>query len=133
MLTSWRYLREYPHSVQGWARAEAIVLLMSEWLAQMDVEAALTEGTEEESEETVKRGRVKRMTRGRRVASVADQLHKHETRAMQLRARLGLDPLSRARLGKDVASQRLDLARLWAEEDRAKAKDAEGSGDGNAE
>ena len=45
---------------------------------------------------------------------------------MQLRARLGLDPVSRARLGKDVASSKLDLARLWAEEDRAAGKDGDG-------
>ena len=33
------------------------------------------------------------------------------------RARLGLDPLSRARLGRDTAAARLDLAALWASED----------------
>jgi hypothetical protein len=99
------------------------------------VEAALTEVTEgEESEERSEGGlKAKRQMKSRRVASVVEQLHKHEVRAMQLRARLGLDPLSRARLGKDVASQKLDLARLWAEEDRAVRDGAvDGGGDGGA-
>ena len=124
------YVREpsYRWAVQAWGRAEAIVMLLSDWLSGMDVEAALTEVTEsEETEERSKGGlKAKRTMRSRRVASVADQLHRHEVRAMQLRARLGLDPLSRARLGKDVASSKLDLARLWAEEDRAAGKDGDG-------
>lgn len=40
---------------------------------------------------------------------------------MHLRDRLGLAPLSRARLGKDVASARVDLAALWAEQAKAEA------------
>jgi hypothetical protein len=127
------YLREpsYRWAVQAWGRAEAIVMLLSDWLSGMDVETALTEvTTSEESEERSKGGlKARRQMTSRRVASVVDQLHRHEVRAMQLRARLGLDPLSRARLGKDVASQQLDLARLWAEEDRAAKDAADGGGD----
>ena len=41
-------------------------------------------------------------------------LHHAESRAATLRARLGLDPLSRARLGKDVAAGAVDIARLMA-------------------
>ena len=124
------YVREssYQWAVRAWARTEAIVLLLSEWVAEMDVKTALTEVTEgEETEDRSKGGlRVKRAMKSRRVASVVDQLHRAEVRAMQLRARLGLDPVSRARLGKDVASSKLDLARLWAEEDRAAGKDGDG-------
>ncbi len=47
----------------------------------------------------------------------ADFLLRCERQAEGLRARLGLDPLSRARLGRDTASARLDLAKLWASED----------------
>jgi hypothetical protein len=38
-----------------------------------------------------------------------------ETRSESLRARLGLDPLSRARLGRDVAGAQIDVAKLFAE------------------
>jgi hypothetical protein len=41
-------------------------------------------------------------------------LHRAESRAATLRARLGLDPLSRARLGKDIAAAEVDVARLMA-------------------
>lgn len=42
-------------------------------------------------------------------------LHRAEARALTLRARLGLDPLSRARLGRDRAATEVDVARLMAE------------------
>jgi len=42
--------------------------------------------------------------------------HKFERRAAEGRARLGLDPLSRARLGRDVAGTQMDSARLRAME-----------------
>jgi hypothetical protein len=47
-----------------------------------------------------------------RVRSAYLLLHRAEARAIQLRGRLGLDPLSAARLGKDRASEALDTARL---------------------
>jgi hypothetical protein len=40
-----------------------------------------------------------------------------ESRAAKLRQRLGLDPLSRARLGRDVGAASLDLALLMSEHD----------------
>ena len=49
---------------------------------------------------------------------------------MHLRAQLGLSPLGRARLGKDVAAQEADLARMWAEQDRAEAATGEGPSSG---
>lgn len=42
--------------------------------------------------------------------------------------RLGLDPLSRARLGRDVAAAQVDLAALWA----AEGTDSAGGGSGAA-
>jgi hypothetical protein len=36
-----------------------------------------------------------------------------ESLAARARQRLGLDPLSRAQLGRDVAAQQVDLARLY--------------------
>ncbi|MEQ4715832.1 hypothetical protein [Nonomuraea sp. B19D2] len=43
-----------------------------------------------------------------------EQLRKWESAAASQRARLGLDPLSRARLGRDVAAASVDVARLMA-------------------
>lgn len=122
------YLKDplYARAVMGWARAEAVVDLLSDWLSGQDLEAGLTEVTR--SAETEDReggrdegGRVTRKSVSRRTAGVLEQLRKHEVLAMNLRAQLGLSPLARARLGKDVASQKADLARLWAEQDRAEA------------
>ena len=111
-------------AVRALCRTEAVVVLLSAWLDTQDIETALTERYGEE--ETVDRpamGTMKRSMTGRRVASVLDQLHKAETRAMHLRTRLGLDPLARAKLGKDWAAT-YDLAKDWAEQDR-RERDAE--------
>jgi len=43
-----------------------------------------------------------------------DGLHRWSTSAANHRQRLGLDPLSRARLGRDVAAATLDVAALMA-------------------
>jgi hypothetical protein len=84
---------EFAAAVWGWARAEAKVRLVSEYL---DREGILDEeGTPRPA---------------------ADLLVRLERQAADARGRLGLDPLSRARLGKDVAGAQFDLARLWAAE-----------------
>ena len=123
------YLLEpsYRHAVLAYARAEAVVELLWRWLDGQDAEAALTEVTRTaETEERTQAGGTRRAV-SKRVASVLEQLHKHETRAMHLRARLGLDPLSRGKLQKDVAEASLDLARMWAQEDREAERDAAGA------
>jgi hypothetical protein len=80
-------------AVWSWARCEARVQLLTEWLAERgDLE---DDGS---------------------VRPAADLLTRLETQAAGLRSRLGLDPLSRARLGRDVAASRVDLARIWASE-----------------
>jgi hypothetical protein len=92
-------------AVWAWARTEARVQLLSEWLADR--------GGDLDDEGGV-----------RPAAALFDRL---EARAESLRARLGFDPLSRARLGRDTVANELDLARLWAAEDSHGADD-EGSG-----
>jgi hypothetical protein len=42
-------------------------------------------------------------------------LHRAEARADRCRSKLGLDPLSAARLGRDIAAGQVDMARLMAE------------------
>lgn len=99
------WLRDYDRpAVWAWARTEARVQLLSEWLADR--------GGDLDDEGAV-----------RPAAALLDRL---EARAESLRARLGFDPLSRARLGRDTVASELDLARLWAAEDSHVADD-EGS------
>lgn len=97
---------EYGAAVTAWARAEAVVSLLWTWLdqhAEQGLEQLLAETSSEETDETTSKGRTHRMTTGRRVASALEQLRRWESAAAGHRARLGLDPLSRAKLSKDVA------------------------------
>jgi hypothetical protein len=81
-------------ALMAWARTEARIQLVSDWLADRggDIDDA---------------GQVR--------PAVA-LLNRLEARAESLRGRLGFDPLSRARLGRDVAAATVDLASLWAAE-----------------
>ncbi len=94
-------------SIQAWGRVEASIELLTRYLVK--------HGGDLDADGSVR--------------SAAEHLRRQEARAESLRARLGLDPLSRARLGRDVAAQSLDLARLWAaqEADEAARREVEGT------
>jgi hypothetical protein len=83
------YLRAaaYRPALIAWARAEAQVQLLSEYLEK--AAAATDDGVGDLDLE--------------RVRTAYLLLHRAEVRASSGRQRLGLDPLSRAKLGKDVA------------------------------
>jgi len=81
-------------AVDAWARAESQVEVVDRWLT-------------EHGGPVDDKGKVR---------PAADLLVRLERRAADARTRLGLDPLARARLGRDTASARLDLARYWAEQ-----------------
>lgn len=84
-------------AVWAWAKAEAQAQLLSEYLEERG-----KGGVGDLADE--------------RVRSAYLLLHRAEARADRSRARLGLDPLSRARLGKDVAQGRAaDAAAVMAE------------------
>lgn len=74
-------------AVWAWARAEAQVQLLSDYLEQRG-----KGGVGDLADERVKTAYL--------------LLHRAEARALSGRRQLGLDPLSRARLGKDVAQGR---------------------------
>jgi terminase small subunit-like protein len=80
-------------AVWAWARSEARVQLLGEWLAE--------QGGDVDDDGSVR--------------PAAELLNRLEARAESLRSKLGLDPLSRARLGRDVAATRVDLEALRAE------------------
>jgi hypothetical protein len=89
------FLRQpaYRSALWAWGRAEARVQLLAEHLGDHE-------------------------TNGCRSCAKCvrwdEQLRKWESAAATQRARLGLDPLSRARLGRDVAAASVDVARLMA-------------------
>ena len=96
------YLAEpkFRASVMAWAREEARCLVLADYL---DVN-----GLHDEE------GHLR---------PAEQAMHRAETRAANLRSRLGLDPLSRARLGKDVA-QTVSLTQLWQQMDDQDAQEA---------
>jgi hypothetical protein len=91
------YLAEpsFQFSLWAWARAEAKVQLLEEYLAD--------------------RGSVGLDADGE-VSGAAKLLVRYEATAERARDRLGLSPLARARLGRDVAAASVDLAAIAAEE-----------------
>lgn len=96
-------------AVWAWARAEAQVQLLTEYL--MTAAEITEDGVGDLDAE--------------RVRSAYLLLHRAEARAQTGRTRLGLDPLSRAKLGRDVAAGKVDLARAMAEEARRAAGEGE--------
>ena len=111
------YVRDpsYAAAVMAYARAVAVSELLWRWLERQSPEALMADVTVTNETETPEGGGLRRKTITRRVESVLNQLHRAETRAATLRARLGLDPLSRARLGKDITAAKADLAQLMAQ------------------
>jgi hypothetical protein len=97
------YLAEpsYRAAVGRWADAEAVVQLLQNYIVE--------QGALKEDGDT---------------RPALDALRNWSTLAANLRARLGLDPLSRARLGKDITGSALDLARLWAAESAQEGRKA---------
>lgn len=89
----WLAEPSYRPALAAWSRAEARVQLLEAWLAEHGGDV------DEEGE----------------VRGAAAFLARCEARAESLRSKLGLDPLSRARLGRDVAvAGRVDLAQVLA-------------------
>mgnify|MGYP005813185535 CR=1 FL=1 len=82
---------EYEAAVQAWARAEAQAMLLQKWVDDNGL-----------------------VNRFGKVSDVEQALHRAETRAANARARLGLDPLSRARLGRDVTASQVSVSALLA-------------------
>ena len=82
----------YRPAVERWAVAEARALLYERWLLDHE-DLENPDGLE----------------------WCRNELHRWQKRASDEADRLGLTPLARARLGKDVAATKVDIARLWAE------------------
>lgn len=109
----------YNRALKAWAWTEAICELLRQWLADMDIQDAATETTTTTDDEETTETHRRRVSVSKRVTSALERLAKYESIASSHRSKLGLDPLSRAKLGKDVAAANLDLAQYWAKEDQA--------------
>lgn len=98
----------------AWARAEARVQLLTEWLANQvgDGDQIPDPGDE-------------------RVRAASLELHRAEARATTGRTRLGLDPLSAARLGRDKTAAMLDTAQLMKQLADAERQQREGEAGGD--
>jgi hypothetical protein len=111
---SYLHLPSYRPALAAWAAAEAKVILIEAWVDGMTIESAAES----------KQGQT----------SPLELLRKWDATCQTHRARLGMDPLSRARLGRDVAATQVDavaaLTRMRAEAERADAERAQDSGDG---
>jgi hypothetical protein len=111
-----------PHhrlALWSWARAQAQVQLLTEYLADRAEEAG--NGVGDLADE--------------RIRAAYLLLHRAEARAATWSARLGLDPLSQARMKRDTAAAGADMARIMAElhrQDRERQAAVDG-GDDNSE
>ena len=95
------YLQDpsYASALHSWGRTEARIELVSAWLI--------------EKGDLDPQGKVR---------PAADLLNRLEARAENLRSALGLTPLARARLGRDISGSQFDLARAWQIEDEQAAE-----------
>jgi hypothetical protein len=109
-------------ALKSWSRAEAVCELLVEYMSDMEIEDANSDiiTTEENTHVTGNPSGEQwttRRSKTKRSAAPLEMLRKFETIASNHRNRLGLDPLGRARLGKDIsATSNPDLARYWSAE-----------------
>ena len=128
----------YAPAVKAWAWSEAQAELLRRYVAERDLDAAMSDTETSTTTETTDHGPTRTTSRkvseGKRTRSALDHLDRIEKTAANHRARLGLDPLSRARLGRDVTASRLDLAAILstARERHDAAADAQAEGGGPA-
>ena len=80
--------------------------LLWAWLEERDILTALTDLTKATEDEETFKGGATRKTTTRHIGSVLDTLRRYETLASNQRSKLGLDPSSAARLGRDLAARR---------------------------
>ena len=128
--------KSYGPVIESYCRCLAVLTLLWAWFDEQDIASAMTDQTTEdedeertyareggEDEDDGERRGSKRRTRRRTVSghvtSVLSELYRWEGRAITLRGRMGLDPLSRAKIGRDVAASKFDLAAAIAEIERA--------------
>jgi len=117
------YLSEaaYRPALTAWAECEARIQLVREFLLRL-------------TDDDPDTGRPGDIDGEGAIRPAAELLLRLENQALKHRERLGLDPLARARLGRDVAGASFDLARMMMQLDDDVASDvlpATGTDDGD--
>ena len=122
----------FTSAIQAWSRAEAVCRLLWAWIEGKDIVTALADLATTTEDEESSNGKTHRKSVTRHMPSVLDMLRKYEAQAANLRGRLGLDPASAAKVGRDLAARRyMDASPLnaaLAEMEKRRALTA-GSGD----
>jgi hypothetical protein len=111
------YLRapRFAAELQAWSVAEARCRLLETYIVRLAEEAGADDGVGDLGDE--------------RVRAAWSLLNRFEARAMSGRDRLGLSPLSSARIGRDKAAAGMDMARLMAELHRRDQEQQAGNGE----
>ena len=91
---------------------EAQILRMRAWQAGEDVAELITEVTDTEGTEQVSKGRVSRRSTSRRRGASLDSMLRLMAHAHAVRKELGLTPMSRFRMRRDVAATEVSLVEL---------------------
>lgn len=91
---------------------EAQILRMRAWQAGADVDELITEQTDVEGTETASKGRVSRRSTSRRRGASLDSMLRLMAHAHAVRKELGLTPMSRFRMRRDVAATEVSLVEL---------------------
>lgn len=113
------YLRQpqFAHAVDAYCWAQGQCIKLREYVARLELEDALTDRTETSETEDRDGGSVTRRSTSRRIEAAHEVARKYEVHAASLRAKLGLDPASAAKLGRNLAAARLDIAQAMAQID----------------
>lgn len=98
--------RTFAREVRSWSRAEAQAELLWRTLNEVGLQEFATEWTRGTERESPARGGTKRKIRQGRLSSMLEAMHRAETKAANLRRRLGLSPDGYAALVKDAAIAR---------------------------
>lgn len=96
----------YEPVIDQWAWTHGQVDLLRAYVDEHGIIAALTDYEEHEETEKQAKDKTTRSGTSRHVRGALDALHRAETRLANLGSRLGLDPVSRARIGRDLSQSR---------------------------
>jgi phage terminase small subunit len=100
------YLRQalFAHALDAYCFAEAQCIKLRDYLASLDLQEALTDVAVTDEDEHHSEGTVTRHSVSRRRESAQELARRYEAHAANLRSKLGLDPASAAKLGRNLAA-----------------------------
>lgn len=112
----------YDPEVQAWAWAEAVCVRLRAYLAEQDPLDWLSETIDTEEQETqVSQSSKRRVSHTKRTTGALEMLRRWETTAGNRREKLGLTPVTAARLARDLMMAKRsagpNVAEIWAGEE----------------